>query len=101
MVWAGDLKMAQKEPDRTAAQSTAMEALQALGRGFDVTLDLRLAYCKGQGSRLVELTEETYPDIVIPGGVRIPNVSKDIKCDKGERTHFRSEVLPFHQVCYF
>ncbi|KAJ7296579.1 hypothetical protein O6H91_17G084300 [Diphasiastrum complanatum] len=98
MVWAGDLKMAQKEPDRTAAQSTAMEALQALGRGFDVTLDLRLAYCKGQGSRLVELTEETYPDIVIPGGVRIPNVSKDIKCDKGERTHFRSEVLPFHQM---
>ncbi|KAJ7299523.1 hypothetical protein O6H91_Y214900 [Diphasiastrum complanatum] len=99
MVWAGDFQVAQKEPDRMAAQATAREALNALGRGFDVTLDLRLAYCKGpQGSRLIELDEDMNADVVIPGGVIIPNVPKDIKCDKGERTHFRSEVLPFHQM---
>jgi hypothetical protein len=36
--------------------------------------------------------------MVIPGGFSIPNVPKSIKCDKGERLRFSSDVLSFQQV---
>lgn len=35
---------------------------------------------------------------MLPGGILIPNVPKAIKCDKGERTRFRSDVLSFQQM---
>ena len=81
------------------AWKVALDAANALGRGFDVTSDFRLGFAKGaSGSRLVEIDEINTQDIVAPGNVVIPNVSVDIRCDKGEKTHYASEVLTFAQV---
>lgn len=82
------------------AWKIASDAANALGRGFDVTSDFRLGFAKGSsGSRLVEIDETNTQDIVAPGDVVIPNVSVDIRCDKGEKTHYASEVLTFTQMC--
>ncbi|KAH9323158.1 hypothetical protein KI387_017797, partial [Taxus chinensis] len=82
------------------AQATALNAIGAIGKGFDITQDLRLGYCKGgdSNSRLIQLDDGILQDTVLPGGIVIPNVSKSIKCDKGERMRFRSDVLPFQQM---
>ncbi|XP_071736845.1 MACPF domain-containing protein At4g24290-like [Rutidosis leptorrhynchoides] len=87
------------------AEEAANVAIQSIGCGYDISLDLRLKYRKGdyfsnnrnKNFRLIEIDEEGR-DIVLPGGLLIPNVSKFIKCDKGERTRFRSDVLSFQQM---
>ncbi|KAI3448355.1 hypothetical protein Pfo_005020 [Paulownia fortunei] len=79
------------------AGEAAKVAIQSIGRGYDISLDLRLKYCKGD-SRLIEIDEVQGCEIVLPGGISIPNVSKMIKCDKGERIRFRSDVLTFQQM---
>ncbi|KAK2662210.1 hypothetical protein Ddye_000784 [Dipteronia dyeriana] len=88
--------MALKVPARKAAEV----AICSIGRGYDIAIDLRLKYCKGDlsDSRLIEIDEDAGCEIVLPGGISIPNVSKSIKCDKGERTRFRSDVLSFQQM---
>ncbi|KAG7031360.1 MACPF domain-containing protein [Cucurbita argyrosperma subsp. argyrosperma] len=75
-------------------------AIGSIGRGYDITTDLRLKYCKGNfhDSRLIEIDEGVGHGIVLPGGISISNVPKSIKCDKGERTRFRSDVLSFQQM---
>ncbi|KAE9599372.1 putative membrane attack complex component/perforin (MACPF) domain-containing protein [Lupinus albus] len=75
-------------------------AIGSIGRGYDISTDLRLKYCKGDSinSRLIEIDENDGREVVLAGGVSIPNVSKSIKCDKGERTRFRSDVLSFQQM---
>ncbi|KAI4296181.1 hypothetical protein L6164_036160 [Bauhinia variegata] len=87
--------MALKVPAPKAAEI----AIGSIGRGYDISTDLRLKYCKGDpvNSRLIEIDDDGR-EVVLPGGVSIPNVSKSIKCDKGERTRFRSDVLPFQQM---
>ncbi|KAL3701285.1 hypothetical protein R1sor_019307 [Riccia sorocarpa] len=80
----------------TPAEKIAYEAAQALGRGFDVTTDFRIGSCKNL--RLIELEVENLQDLITPTGVVIPNVSGDIRLDKGERTRYKSDVLPFHQM---
>ncbi|KAK6915924.1 Membrane attack complex component/perforin (MACPF) domain [Dillenia turbinata] len=74
--------------------SSAETAIGCIGCGYDISDDLRLKYCKGQPfiSRLIEIDNSQSRDIVLPGGILIPNVSKSIKCDKGERTRFRSDM---------
>jgi hypothetical protein len=84
------------QKDLTAAQRVASAAALALGRGFDVTCDFRLHFIKGP-QQLVKTNEDKY-NVRIPGDIIIPNVSCDIKCIKGERMHFKSEILPFVQV---
>ncbi|KAL3843663.1 hypothetical protein ACJIZ3_001066 [Penstemon smallii] len=79
------------------AEEAAKVAIQSIGRGYDISLDLRLKYCKGD-SRLIHIDEDQGREIVLPAGISIPNVSKFIKCDKGERTRFRSDVLTFQQM---
>ncbi|KAI4318543.1 hypothetical protein MLD38_032233 [Melastoma candidum] len=89
--------MALKLPAKEAAQV----AIASIGRGYDVAIDLRLKYCKGDsdGSRLIKIDDaDSGQDLVLPGGISIPNVSRSIKCDKGERTRFRSDVLSFQQM---
>lgn len=88
--------MALKRPAPEAAEI----AIGSIGRGYDITSDLRLKFCKGEGkkSQLIEIDECGGREIVLPGGISIPNVSKSIKCDKGERTRFRSDVLSFQQM---
>lgn len=85
---------------KVSARKAAEVALSSIGRGYDIAVDLRLKYCKGDLSdpRLIEIDGEGGREIVLPGGISIPNVSKSIKCDKGERTRFRSDVLSFQQV---
>ncbi|OVA03771.1 Membrane attack complex component/perforin (MACPF) domain [Macleaya cordata] len=76
-------------------------AIQSIGLGYDIATDLRLKYCKRDHSPdpcLIEIDEDQGRDIVLPGGISIPNVSKSIKCDKGERMRFSSDVLSFQQM---
>lgn len=84
-----------REVEKEAAKTAAVAAVEALGAGFDVTLDYRLKYCK---CTLIELRQLHTKDLSIPGGIVIPNVAKDIKCDKGERMRFTSDVMQFQQM---
>nr|GLL23915.1 MACPF domain-containing protein At4g24290 [Ipomoea trifida] len=88
--------MALKLPAAEAAKA----AILSIGCGYDISLDLRLKYCKGDpcSRRLIEIDEDKGREIVLPGGILVPDVPKSIKCDKGERTRFRSDVLPFQQM---
>ncbi|KAK6778506.1 hypothetical protein RDI58_025224 [Solanum bulbocastanum] len=66
--------------ENTAAFHTALNAAQALGRGFDVNYDTRLLYCKGlAGTRVVEIDEDHTRDLSLYDNVVLPNVSRDIK----------------------
>ncbi|KAH9310213.1 hypothetical protein KI387_038124 [Taxus chinensis] len=79
--------------------NTALSSVQALGRGFDATSDIRLLYCKGlPGSRLVEVDEEHTRDVEVFEGISVPFVSKDIKCLQGESSRSHTGVLNFHQM---
>ncbi|KAI3915103.1 hypothetical protein MKW92_030652 [Papaver armeniacum] len=80
-------------------------AIQSIGLGYDIAIDLRLKYCKrdtssnnSNDSRLIDIDEDQGREIVLPGGISIPSVSKSIKCDKGERMRFSSDVLSFQQM---
>lgn len=81
-------------------QSTAEVAVSVIGFGYDLTSDVRLKSCKSgsAGSRLIELEAREARDLVFPGGVVVRDVPGCIKCDKGERTRFRSDVLSFNQM---
>ncbi|PON48738.1 Membrane attack complex component/perforin (MACPF) domain containing protein [Parasponia andersonii] len=90
---------------RTTAQKAAAEsAINSIGLGYDLTVDLRLKYCKTSSSssagdpRLIAIDDDVVREIAIPGGVCIPSVPKSIKCDKGERLRFGSDVLSFQQM---
>ncbi|XP_022727413.1 MACPF domain-containing protein At4g24290-like [Durio zibethinus] len=85
---------------KVLAPKAAEIAIRSIGCGYDVGMDLRLKYCKGDSKDpcLIEIDEDGGREIVLPGGISIPNVSKSIKCDKGERTRFRSDVLSFQQM---
>lgn len=87
----------------SAAYRAAEAAIQSIGLGYDITLDLRFKGCKRNSidSRLIAIDDDQVRDIVIPGGISIPNVSKSIKCDKGERLRFSSDILSFQQVIMF
>ena len=86
-------------------QSVAEKAVSVIGFGYDLSKDIRLSTCKPgpSGSRLIELDSAVRRDLVFPGGVVVKNVPNSIKCDKGERTRFHSDVLSFNQVnvCLF
>ncbi|RLN23933.1 MACPF domain-containing protein [Panicum miliaceum] len=82
-------------------ESTAEAAIHSIGLGFDVVSDIRIKYCKQRSSPdpwLIELDHGEVQDIVLPGGITVAGVTKSIKCDKGERMRFRSDVLSFQQM---
>ncbi|OAY33229.1 MACPF domain-containing protein At4g24290 [Manihot esculenta] len=81
-----------------AVKKAAEAAIEAVGLGFDLVVDLSLKYCKKNSSRLILMDDEKVRDLVIPGGFSIRNVPKFIKCDKGERMRFSSDVLSFQQM---
>lgn len=73
-------------------------AISSLGKGFDLTSDFRLKYCKGK-ERLVVLNDADHErEITVPGFGSVNDVSIDIKCDKGDRTRYQSDILNFNQV---
>ncbi|KAK9029880.1 hypothetical protein V6N11_031322 [Hibiscus sabdariffa] len=73
-----------------------VRAMEALGKGFDISGDFRLKYAKG--TRLVVLDETNKRDIVLPGAFTLKDVSQDIRLDKGDRIRFKSDVLEFNQM---
>lgn len=85
--------------DNAAALHTAINSVQALGRGFDVNFDTRLLYCKGAaGSRVVEVDEEHTRDLLIYENIVVPNVPRDIKnCQEATRRQ-SSGVCSFPEV---
>ncbi|KAJ6925900.1 MACPF domain-containing protein NSL1-like isoform X1 [Populus alba x Populus x berolinensis] len=85
---------------RLDAQSAAEKAVSVIGFGYDLTKDIRLSSCKPGpfGSRLIELDLTRNQELFVPGGVIVQNVPNGIKCDKGERTRFLSDVLSFNQM---
>jgi hypothetical protein len=84
----------------SSAKKAAEEAIEAIGLGYDLGFDLRLKYCKKNSPRLIVINDDDKQvrNMVIPGGFSLPNVPKSIKCDKGERLRFSSDVLSFQQV---
>lgn len=79
--------------------TTLCNSIQALGRGFDVTYDIRLLYCKGApGSRPVILDEDNTRDLELSPDVVIPNVPADIEAYPGKRTQEIIPVCGFHEV---
>ncbi|KAB2051252.1 hypothetical protein ES319_A12G043900v1 [Gossypium barbadense] len=85
---------------RVPAPKAAEIAIASIGCGYDIGTDIRLKYCKvdSKDPCLIEIDEDGGREIVLPGGISVPNMSKSIKCDKGERTRFRSDVLSFQQM---
>ena len=83
------------------ARATAMSVVQALGRGFDVTSDIRLLYCKGSaGTRLLNIDENNSRDLNFPDGLSVPNVSSDFMVKAEMPKRYALGVLDFDQVCY-
>ncbi|XP_051128667.1 MACPF domain-containing protein CAD1 isoform X2 [Andrographis paniculata] len=79
--------------------TTLCNSIQALGRGFDVTSDIRLLYCKGvPGSRLVHIDEEHTRNWEISESCAIPNVSVDIELSKGQNSYENTPVWSFHEM---
>ncbi|KAM0962142.1 hypothetical protein ACFX13_021733 [Malus domestica] len=76
--------MALKAPTPEATEI----AIAFIGRGYDMSTDLRLKYCKGEShtARSIEIDHDGGREIVLPGGITIPNVPKSIKGNKGECT---------------
>jgi hypothetical protein len=70
-----------------------------LGRGFDVTSDIRLLYCKGApGSRLVHLDEQHTRDLVLSQQLVVPDVSLDIDFSNGTSGIQKTPVYSFQEV---
>ncbi|KAG6514885.1 MACPF domain-containing protein NSL1-like isoform X1 [Zingiber officinale] len=80
--------------------AAAEKAVAAIGCGYDLCCDSSFSYVKPglDGSRLIELDQTLVQDLVLPGGVVVPNVPKAIKCDRGGRMRYRSDVLSFNQM---
>ncbi|KAL8520796.1 hypothetical protein ACS0TY_011374 [Phlomoides rotata] len=76
-------------------------AISSLGKGFDLTSDFRLKYCKGDDSRLIILNQSNTKPLSVPGFGSLDNVSTDIKCDKGDRTRYQTDILGFNQMSEF
>uniref|UniRef100_A0A2P2JT54 Uncharacterized protein MANES_16G030700 n=3 Tax=Rhizophora mucronata TaxID=61149 RepID=A0A2P2JT54_RHIMU len=85
---------------RLDPQSAAEKAVSVIGLGYDLTNDLRFSACKPDpsSSRLIELDPTLTRELVLPGGIVVGNVPSGIRCDKGERTRLRSDVLTFNQM---
>ncbi|EOX94138.1 hypothetical protein QUC31_004421 [Theobroma cacao] len=80
------------------ARKAAEAAVDSIGLGYDLYADLKLKYCK-KTSKLISIADHDHVrDIAIPGGILVRNVPKYIKCDKGERIRFGSDVLSFQQM---
>jgi hypothetical protein len=79
--------------------ATLFNSIQALGRGFDVTSDIRLLYCKGApGSRLVHLDEQHTRDLVLSQQLVVPDVSLDIDFSNGTSGIHKTPVYSFQEV---
>lgn len=80
------------------AVAAAEKAVRCLGLGFDMTCDLRLKFCKESGGCLVTRNGETAAPVIVPGVGVLRDVPGDVKCGKGDRVRFKSDVLEFNKM---
>jgi hypothetical protein len=80
------------------AVAAAEKAVRCLGRGFDMTCDTRLKYCKDAGGCLVERSGVETAPLAVPGVGTVGGVPVDVKCGKGDRVRLKSGVLEFNKV---
>lgn len=98
VIWNGEMS------GSDGAVAAAVEkAVRCLGRGFDMTGDLRLKHCKDSGGCLVLRSGENAAaeaaKVIVPGFGIVADVPADVKCGKGDRIRFKSDVLEFNKVC--
>lgn len=95
------------EEKRRALSATLSSSVQALGRGFDVTSDTRLLYCKGAptGSRLVlGLDEGQKRDLTIGitaaegGPLVLPDVPSAVAISAERSFRETTHVCSFDEV---
>ncbi|VAH93091.1 unnamed protein product [Triticum turgidum subsp. durum] len=88
------------EEEGAPALRVIRSSIDALGRGFDATHDTRLLYCKG--SRLVGVDdgELSSRDLVMPDGLTVPGVPKDVDCsgESGVGVPETAGPCAFHEV---
>ncbi|EPS58282.1 hypothetical protein M569_16533 [Genlisea aurea] len=72
------------------------KSISCLGRGFDFTSDFKLDFLKAE--KLIRLNETDTRQIHVPGFGSFRGISVDVKCDKGDRTRYRSDILDFNQM---
>ncbi|KAL3641658.1 hypothetical protein CASFOL_012473 [Castilleja foliolosa] len=90
--------------DKYEKKPIEVRAIEALGQGFDLASDFRLKFVKrcrsaggGAGSLLL-LDHHHKRDVVLPGGLTIPDVPDCIHIDKGDHIRFKSDVLQFNKM---
>jgi len=90
----------EKHKAAAAMIATLSNSVQALGRGFDVTADTRLLYCKGApGSRLVEIDEGRARDVAVGDpGVVLKDVPADVEISTERRVREPTPVCSFREV---
>ncbi|OEL28587.1 MACPF domain-containing protein [Dichanthelium oligosanthes] len=85
-----------------AVAAAVEKAVRCLGRGVDMTSDLRLKHCKDAGGCLVVRSGEkkaaAAAKVVVPGFGIVADVPADVKCGKGDRIRFKSDVLEFNKM---
>lgn len=89
--------ISERKEKMSSDYSAIVKALECLGRGFDVTSDFRLKYCKGNERIVCVKGEKT--ELVLPGFGIFKDVPMEVKCDKGDRIRFQTDMLEFNQVC--
>ncbi|KAI9114279.1 hypothetical protein K1719_014507 [Acacia pycnantha] len=77
---------------RDSRLRAAQQAIDSIGQGFDITLDISFNNCKN-GPSLIIINEEQCRNLEIPGGISIPNVPNSIKCVRGESYKIHSDVV--------
>lgn len=93
--------MSNKKKMGNGEKMAVAAAIESIGLGYDLAEDLKLKYCKRNSAepRLIFIDDDQVRNLVVPPGkLSIPNVPKSIKCDKGDRLRFASDVLSFQQV---
>ncbi|KAI4378849.1 hypothetical protein MLD38_016274 [Melastoma candidum] len=90
---------------RKGPRDAAEAAVRSIGLGYDFALDLRLKYCKRFPIINLSANDDGggggggVHDIRLPGtGFVVTDVPSSIKCDKGDRVRFSSDVLTFQQM---
>ncbi|XP_063939126.1 MACPF domain-containing protein CAD1 [Daucus carota subsp. sativus] len=82
-----------------AALHTAINSVQALGKGFDVNFDTRLLYCKGiAGSRVIEIDDEHKRDLYLDDHIVVPNVSRDVQISQETAGRHASGVCTYAEM---
>ncbi|KAM7263163.1 hypothetical protein ACFE04_000846 [Oxalis oulophora] len=86
-----------------AAMHTAVNAVQALGRGFDVNFDTRLLYCKGGSvsNRIVPIDDQVCRNLFLYDNIIVPNVSRDITTYHDSVGRLSSGICNFHEMAKY